>query len=62
MREAQPVQYVEREEKRVSFRQDAINAWNEYQETGLHVSDDEVIAWLDTWGEEIENAAPVSHK
>ena len=55
-------QYVEREEKRESFRQDAINAWNEYQETGLHVSGDEVIAWLGTWGEEIEQAAPVCHK
>lgn len=55
-------QYVEREEKREAFRQDAINAWNEYQETGLHVTGDEVIAWLDTWGEENEKAAPVCHK
>lgn len=52
-------QYVEREEKREAFRQDAINAWNEYQETGLHVNGDEVIEWLDTWGEENEKAAPV---
>ena len=55
-------QYVEREEKREAFRQGAINAWNEYQETGLHVTGDEVIAWLDTWGEENEKAAPVCHK
>lgn len=57
-------QYVEREEKRETFRQDAINAWQEYQETGLHVTGDEVIAWLDTWGEENEKAAPapVCHK
>ena len=27
-------QYVEREEKREAFRQDGINAWNEYQATG----------------------------
>lgn len=54
-------QYVEREEKREAFRQDGINAWNEYQETGLHVTGDEVIAWLDTWGEENEQAAPVCH-
>ena len=45
-----------------AFRQDAINAWNEYQETGLHVTGDEVIAWLDTWGEENEKAAPICHK
>jgi predicted transcriptional regulator len=55
-------QYVEREEKREAFRQDGIRAWNEYQETGLHVTGDEVIAWLDTWGEENEQAAPVCHK
>ena len=55
-------QYVEREGKRDAFRQDAINAWNEYRETGLHVTGDEVIAWLDTWGEDSEHAAPVCHK
>ncbi|MHB1351757.1 MAG: CopG family ribbon-helix-helix protein [Thiobacillus sp.] len=55
-------QYVEREEKREAFRQDGIRAWNEYQETGLHVTGDEVIAWLDTWGAENAQAAPVCHK
>lgn len=39
-------QYVEREEKREAFRQDAINAWNEYQATGLHVTLEEADAWL----------------
>ncbi len=55
-------QFVEREEKREAFRQDAINAWQEYQDTGLHVTGDEVITWLDTWGEENEQTAPVCHK
>jgi predicted transcriptional regulator len=55
-------QYVEREEKREAYRQDGIRAWNEHQATGLHVTGDEVIAWLDTWGEENEQAAPVCHK
>ena len=39
-------QYVEREEKREAFRQDAITAWNEYQATGLHVTMAEADAWL----------------
>ncbi len=39
-------QYVEREEKREAFRQDAISAWNEYQATGLHVTTEEADAWL----------------
>lgn len=55
-------QYVAREEKREAFRQDAINAWNEYQQNGLHATGDEVVAWLDTWGEENEKAAPICHK
>ena len=39
-------QYVEREEKRELFRQEGINAWNEYQTTGLHVTLEEADAWL----------------
>jgi predicted transcriptional regulator len=55
-------QYLEREEKREALRQDAINAWKEYQSTGMHVGAEEVTAWLETWGEEDEQAAPVCHK
>ena len=39
-------QYVEREEKRERLRQDALAAWNHYQETGLHVTASEADAWL----------------
>lgn len=39
-------QYIEREEKRETFRQDGIRAWNEYQATGLHVTQKEADAWL----------------
>ncbi|PSO09596.1 transcriptional regulator [Sphingobium sp. AEW4] len=39
-------QYVEREEKRETFRQDAIQAWDEYQQTGLHLTLEEADAWL----------------
>lgn len=55
-------QYVEREEKREVFRQDALKAWQEYQETGLHMTGDEVQAWLETWGTDNELSAPVCHK
>jgi len=50
MREAVE-QYVEREEKREQFRQDALAAWNHYQATGLHVTAEEADAWL----EKLEN-------
>ena len=39
-------QYVEREEKRERFRQDALAAWNHYQTTGLHATAKEADAWL----------------
>ena len=39
-------QYVEREEKREQFRQSALEAWEEYQATGLHVTSEEADSWL----------------
>jgi predicted transcriptional regulator len=39
-------QYVEREEKRENFRQDALKAWAHYQATGLHVTAAEADRWL----------------
>lgn len=45
MREA-ITQYVTREEKREAFKQDAIRAWNEYQQTGMHLTGEEADAWL----------------
>jgi len=39
-------QYVEREEKREQFRQEALAAWTHYQTTGLHATAEEADAWL----------------
>jgi len=39
-------QFVEREEKREAFRQAGLKAWGNYQETGLHVTQDEADEWL----------------
>jgi predicted transcriptional regulator len=39
-------QYVEREEKRETIKQDAIRAWENYKANGLHVTHDEADAWL----------------
>jgi len=55
-------EYVEREEKRESFHQEALQAWEEYKETGLHVTGAEVIEWLNTWGTDHEKAVPTCHK
>lgn len=55
-------QYVEREEQREAFHRDALQAWQEYKETGLHVTGDEVLDWLESWGTPNEKAAPTCHK
>lgn len=61
MREA-IAQYVEREEKRDALRQETLNAWDEFQATGLHVTGDEVENWLSTWGTDDELPTPECHK
>jgi len=48
MREA-IAQYVEREEKRETLRRDTLKAWEEFQETGLHATAEEVDQWLASW-------------
>lgn len=55
-------QYVDREEARASFHQEALASWEAYQETGRHLTGQEVRAWLDTWGTGDEKAAPECHK
>ncbi|MGJ8518375.1 CopG family ribbon-helix-helix protein [Carnimonas bestiolae] len=49
-------QYVAREEKRESFKQDALKAWDHYQQTGRHLSLEEADAWLEKLeaGEDVE--------
>ena len=54
-------QYVTREEKREALNQDVLLAWKEYEETGLHVTGDEAIAWLETWGDQEEKEVPQCH-
>ena len=39
--------YINREEKREALRQDARAAHDEYMQTGLHLTNDEVRAWID---------------
>jgi predicted transcriptional regulator len=55
-------QYVETEEAKASFEKEALQSWQHYQETGLHLKGDEVQDWLKTWGTEAETDAPECHK
>lgn len=55
-------QYMEREEGRESFKQEALAAWTQYQETGLHLTGTEVRTWLNAWGTEAETELPKCHE
>jgi len=55
-------EYVDREEKREAFRAAALQAWADYDATGLHVTGDEMIAWVESWGTDAESEPPECHK
>lgn len=61
MREA-IAEYVEREERRDSFRQDTVRAWEAFQADGLHATEEEVERWLSSWGTEDELPPPECHE
>ena len=54
-------QYLDREEFRESFKQEALASWREYKESGQHLTRDEARAWLDTWGSKHEKTIPPCH-
>ena len=49
-------QYVEREEARESFKQEALASWAAYKETGRHLTGQEARTWLNPWGTDEERA------
>jgi predicted transcriptional regulator len=61
MREAVS-EYLGREEMRQSFRDEAARAWQDYKETGLHVTQDEVDIWIDSLGTRRPKRRPKWHK
>ncbi|WP_445369694.1 CopG family ribbon-helix-helix protein [Methylomonas sp. BW4-1] len=60
MREA-ITDYVNREEAKEHFKQEALNSWKAYQETGQHLTGQEVGDWLSTWGTDQEAEIPKCH-
>lgn len=61
MREAITL-YVEREEARENFKQEAVASWTAWQETGMHLTGQEVRTWLNAWGTEEETELPTCHE
>ena len=54
-------QYVEREEARDSFAQEALASWEAYQATGRHLTAKETADWLNSWGSASESERPECH-
>jgi predicted transcriptional regulator len=54
-------QYVDREEARESFKQEAETSWVEFQATGMHLTGDETRVWLGAWGTDAETEVPPCH-
>ncbi|MCA1785447.1 MAG: CopG family ribbon-helix-helix protein [Desulfobacteraceae bacterium] len=54
-------EYIEREEKKENFKQEALASWKAYQETRRHLTGQEVQDWLQTWGTEKEAEIPPCH-
>lgn len=54
-------QYLAREAAAESLRQGTLASWNEFKNTALHVNEDEMNSWLDSWGTEHETEPPKCH-
>ncbi len=54
--------YVEREEARENFKQEAIASWTSYKETGQHLTVQEARDWLNNWGTDKETEIPECHE
>lgn len=54
-------QYLERETAAEQLRQESLKSWDEYVLTGLHVSEEQMNTWLDSWGSENETEPPPCH-
>ena len=54
-------QLIEEHEKVQAWNQSCVDSFNEYKETGLHVTGDEVEKWMDSWGTENELPPPQYH-
>lgn len=55
-------EFVEREERRERFRQDAMHAWQDFQQTGLHATAEEADNWLADLERGLEAESPQCHR
>ena len=54
-------QLIEQKEREYAWHQSCGDALKHFDETGLHATHEEVVAWMGTWGTDKESPAPVCH-
>jgi len=53
--------HIAAEEEQMRRNQEAEAAWKHYQDTGLHVTGEEAVAWIKSWGTANELPTPKCH-
>ena len=52
---------IEQKEREYAWHKSCDNSLKHFDETGLHATHDEVMAWMNTWGTDKELPTPVCH-
>ena len=55
------ITFIEQKEAEDRWNREAMDAYNDYKATGLHITHEEMEAWLDTWGTPNEQSVPQCH-
>ena len=53
--------YLDQQEELIRKDREADASWRHYQDTGLHVSGEEALAWIQSWGTPKPLPKPVCH-
>ena len=53
--------FVSREERREAWRQEGIAAWEEYKQTGLHLTQEELESWANNLSQGERTPMPKCH-
>ncbi|MFZ4540107.1 CopG family ribbon-helix-helix protein [Propionivibrio sp.] len=52
---------IEQKEREYAFNQSCIDSYNQYKETGLHVTHEEIVPWLESLFTDDELPPPACH-
>ncbi len=53
--------FIVQKEKEYLWNKSCIDSLNNFEETGLHVTQNEVEKWMDSWGTNNELPVPICH-